>query len=102
MKNKNPKCCICGNECENEWGNNPAPLPVKKNDVCCDECNANIVVWARLNPDLGFIKAFSKINISGICEELGIDRANLLKGNTSATNYKKVRDAIQEKLQKLP
>lgn len=38
---KNPKCCLCGRECENEWGNNPWPLAEK--GVCCDECNDKVV-----------------------------------------------------------
>lgn len=100
--NEHPRCCICGKECESKWGNNPAPLPVEENDVCCNECNMSIVLSARINPDLSFIKGFSKINITNVCKELGIDRTNLLKGNTSSNNYKKVRNAILEKLRKLP
>lgn len=45
---KNPKCCICGKECENQWGNNPYPLSKNENDRCCDECNMQYVIAARM------------------------------------------------------
>lgn len=49
MEKKNPICCLCGNECENEWGNNPAPLgDYKKDDRCCNKCNMEKVVPARI------------------------------------------------------
>lgn len=51
--------------------------------------------------DLEFIKNFSKINISGICRELGIDRANLYNGKTSIENVHKVKRAIEDKLARL-
>lgn len=51
----------------------------------------------KINEDLEFIKAFSKIKISSICEELGIDRSNLLNGKSSNENVKKVKDKIIEK-----
>ena len=47
---KNPKCCLCGRECENEWGNNPWPLA--KKGVCCDECNDRVTA-ARLSAITG-------------------------------------------------
>ena len=43
-----PICCLCGNECENEWGNNPWPLSKKPEDRCCDVCNDTKVIPARL------------------------------------------------------
>lgn len=42
---KKQRCCICGKEFEG-FGNNPRP--VKKSGVCCDECNFNYVIPARL------------------------------------------------------
>ena len=42
--NKIKKCCLCGKEIEG-YGNNPSPL---KGDICCDECNATILVPLRL------------------------------------------------------
>jgi hypothetical protein len=38
------KCCICGEEYTGH-GNNARPI---KNDYCCDKCNAEIVIPARL------------------------------------------------------
>lgn len=42
----NPTCCLCGRECENQWGNNPWPLAQK--GVCCDDCN-DLVTATRLS-----------------------------------------------------
>jgi DNA-directed RNA polymerase subunit RPC12/RpoP len=39
------KCIICGKEFEG-YGNNP--WPVKAKGRCCDECNLNFVIPARL------------------------------------------------------
>ena len=39
------KCCICGREFEG-WGNNPWPL--ETDGECCDECNMEYVIPARL------------------------------------------------------
>ena len=38
-------CCICGREFEG-MGNNPEP--VKHEGVCCDDCNAEVVIPARI------------------------------------------------------
>lgn len=43
------------------------------------------------------IKELSKINISSICRELKIDRANLLNGRTTLENEKRVYEAIVKK-----
>lgn len=40
-----PKCCICGNECENEWGNNPYPLVTDEDARCCDKCNDYVITF---------------------------------------------------------
>lgn len=40
---KNPKCCICGEECENQWGNNPWPLVKDEGARCCNDCNSAVV-----------------------------------------------------------
>jgi len=41
------KCCICGKEIKG-WGNDPWPV-VKDNDAeCCDECNYEVVLPARI------------------------------------------------------
>lgn len=41
----NPICCLCGKECENEYGNNP--YPVASEGKCCNDCNATKVIPAR-------------------------------------------------------
>ena len=40
------KCCICGQEIEG-YGNNP--WPVKEDGECCDKCNYEKVIPARIN-----------------------------------------------------
>lgn len=45
---KKPVCCLCGNECENQFGNNPWPLSKNEEDRCCDICNDTKVIPARL------------------------------------------------------
>lgn len=42
---ENKSCCICGQIFIGE-GNNP--WPVKEDGVCCDDCNYDKVVPARL------------------------------------------------------
>ena len=49
--------------------------------------------------DLKFIKDFSKITISGICKELGINRANVLIGTASEKNIKAVKERLKEKIE---
>lgn len=49
--------------------------------------------------DLKYIKDFSKITVSSICRDLGINRQNLLNGRASTKNTKKVRKKIEEKLE---
>lgn len=51
--------------------------------------------------DLKFIKGFSKISIKGICEELNVDRANVLRGLASGKNIEAVKEKIKEKLEEL-
>ena len=46
MKNK---CCLCGEEFEG-YGNDPSPL--KESGECCDRCNAEKVIPARLEAAL--------------------------------------------------
>ena len=43
------KCCLCDKEVEG-FGNNPEPLGnVGEDEECCDECNAEKVIPARIN-----------------------------------------------------
>lgn len=42
-------CILCGNKLPvGNFGNNPEPVAAFKDGVCCDECNKNIVIPARL------------------------------------------------------
>ena len=40
-------CCICG-ENFNDFGNNPWPVNNDEDAKCCDECNINYVIPARI------------------------------------------------------
>lgn len=51
--------------------------------------------------DLEYIKKFSKISISKICEKNKIDRANLLNNKTTKKNIKTVREDIESEIAKL-
>ena len=51
--------------------------------------------------DLDFIKAFSKITISSICNDLKIDRPNLLRGRCSAENVARVKKEIEKRFKEL-
>lgn len=51
--------------------------------------------------NLKYIKGFSKISVKGICEELNIDRANVLRGKASSKNIEAVKEKIEEKLKEL-
>lgn len=53
------------------------------------------------NKDLEFIKGFSKIKISTICEDLGIDKSNLWANKTSSQNIKRVKDEIMRRISEL-
>ena len=40
-------CSICGKEF-NDWGNNPYPVTKGEDDKCCDDCNMEYVIPARI------------------------------------------------------
>lgn len=49
MGKKIRRCCICGKPFRmGEWGNNPEPVKPYSSGTCCDDCNLNKVVPARL------------------------------------------------------
>lgn len=50
------------------------------------------------NKYLQYIKEFSKINISTLCKELGINRENILNGRASEETTKKLYDEIQKQI----
>jgi len=41
-------CCLCGVK-YNGYGNNPAPLEKEETDRCCDKCNDQKVIPARIS-----------------------------------------------------
>lgn len=45
-------CSLCAKKCTG-WGNNPWPLDRTELDRCCDECNKELVIPARLRRMLG-------------------------------------------------
>ena len=47
MKNSVQICCICGKHFEG-WGNNPYPVNNHPDCRCCDDCNYEYVIPARL------------------------------------------------------
>lgn len=51
--------------------------------------------------NLDYIKKFSKINITGICKKVNVDRANLLSGRTTKENEQKVKEEIESQIAKL-
>ena len=51
--------------------------------------------------DLKYIKKYSKISISGICEKNKINRANLLNNKSTKKNAKIVREEIESEIAKL-
>lgn len=47
MSNQGYTCCICGKKFAG-WGNNPYPVVKEENARCCDYCNNDKVLAARL------------------------------------------------------
>ena len=41
------KCCLCGAICTG-WGNDPWPLDTRNDTRCCDSCNSDKVIPARM------------------------------------------------------
>lgn len=51
--------------------------------------------------DLKFIKDFSKIKISTICKELGINKSNVWAGNASEEAIRQVRKELIRRINEL-
>ena len=49
---ENGKCCICKEFLSNPYGNNPEP--VRKRGKCCDKCNYDKVIPARMGGRIDF------------------------------------------------
>ena len=53
MSKKVRKCCICGGKLPiGKYGNNPEPVKPSSSGVCCDKCNMQVVIPARLGKTL--------------------------------------------------
>tara|TARA_Y100000361_G_scaffold145646_1_gene155109 strand:+ start:427 stop:687 length:261 start_codon:yes stop_codon:yes gene_type:complete len=76
MTKQKPRCVICLTICENEWGNNPAPIMDMAYGVCCDSCNWEFVIPARLGRLS--ISKLQYLNDNGLLEDLddACDTAN--------------------------
>ena len=44
----NPICCLCKKECECQYGNNPDPVVSTNGSRCCNVCNMEKVLPARI------------------------------------------------------
>ena len=51
--------------------------------------------------DLEYIKSFTKIQVTKICNKLGIDYSNLFAGRTSKKNEQLVRKELESQFAKL-
>jgi hypothetical protein len=51
--------------------------------------------------NLKYIKEFSKIKITTICKELGINKSNVWAGNASEEAIKKVREELERRINEL-
>ena len=49
MSKKDRRCCICGEKLpKGDLGNNPEPIKPYSAGTCCNKCNMNKVIPARL------------------------------------------------------
>lgn len=55
----------------------------------------------EINTDFIFIKAFTDITLSSICNELKVNIQNVSKGTASKEKIKLVKDSLEKKLTKL-
>ena len=74
------KCAICGNEINNEFGNNPWPVRTDENARCCDECNTSFVIPYRI-----MLMRLNKKRKDELMQELNIMSYEKLK--TILINY---------------
>lgn len=117
MMNKKEKliCCICGNECENNYGNNPYPLSTS--GKCCNTCNIKVlqcrIKESKIKSDykntddlLNIINANDFVVISsrpGMGKStLGYNIVNKVSKRTNGTilyfNYETSKDLLKSKI----
>lgn len=51
--------------------------------------------------DLNFIKKFSKITITKVCNNVGVLRQNVITGKTNSEKIRQVREEIESEIAKL-
>lgn len=51
--------------------------------------------------DLNFIKKFSKITITKVCNNVGVLRQNVISGKANSEKIRKVREEIESEIAKL-
>lgn len=83
--------------------NNPNFVKIfAKNDfMFWNEIDKNFLKKFNKKDKINFIKKFSQITVSSICNEYGIDRSNLYRNRTSEKNIDLVFNKIIEKIQEL-
>ncbi len=69
----NPKCCICGNLCEDQYGNNPDPLIKDEGARCCNKCNDTVISF-RIESALMKKKSSESEKISNLIESNPSDK----------------------------
>ena len=82
------KCCICKKDIF-EHGNNPDPI---KGEVCCNECNLDVVVPLRL---------FYLLNISGLVINTN-KSIELVKPQNKTFNLKELQKCVEGKIERYP
>lgn len=60
----NIKCSICGKSIEG-YGNNPYPVDMHPDHKCCDQCNATVVIPARLTKMSHYDKVKAQVYATG-------------------------------------
>jgi hypothetical protein len=55
----------------------------------------------EINTDFIFIKAYTDITLSSICNELNVNIQNVSKGTASKEKIKEVKNLLEKKLTKL-
>jgi hypothetical protein len=91
-----PICCHCGGFCEDIHGNNPDPLPVEEGTSgrCCNKCNLNFVLPARLKTDTQHVKRFAKkAGVAVVAEETPEEKANRLQAEVEVLTMKPEKKA---------
>ena len=83
------KCCLCKGFLNSKWGNNPAPL--RKRGKCCDACNMDKVIPARMGGMLDFGTGEEQIIQRKIMDLLGDKSGNMWYWDYEPFNIVKMR-----------